>query len=289
MATQERLNLDESTGLNSKPLEIGSASATVQQINETKPSESSTKKSHCLSTSHKKDDGGGDEEPPPTTNGSSKHKVNATSNDLLKSSKPENEVIPLKNLKTMSSSHQVVDNSQVKINLMEEDKKRPANEKSDPSLSGGTTRADRKKFFEFSLSKVNRKTLKRPLPCLFAWTLLIGTTGAYFAMVAPKLLEILDEDYLYWLSVVGAQSLIFVYVLVNFLIATMRDPGRFSKVVISPDDPSFNDDTKSPLYKTVKIKNTQIKIKWCSVSVLYNIVVTLERLGGRDEALKWNH
>ncbi len=288
MANQERLNLsNESNGLN-RNLDIGSASATVQLINETKPNEvvtttfststnTGSKKKNCISSNT--NDGSNVNT---NANGSSnKHKINA-SNDQLKSSKTfeaskdeTKEDIQMKNLKKSVTSA-----AQVKINLVDDE---AANNKlkkeKEKSLSNLTTthnsNNNRKKFFEISFSKINRKTLKRPLPCLFAWTLLIGTTGAYFAMVSPKLLELLEFNYFYWLSVIASQSIIFLYVLVNFLIATMRDPGRFPKVIISPDDPTFNDDTKSPLYKTVTIKKTQVKIKWCSVR---NILLFLNSL-----------
>ena len=115
--------------------------------------------------------------------------------------------------------------------------------------------------------KLSRKTFKRPLPCLFAWTLLISATGSYFMFCAPELERIID-DFFYWLMIMVVQCLIFVYVIVNFLIATLRDPGRFPKYIIASDDPNFNDDTKSPLYKTITIKKAQVKIKWCSVSFL---------------------
>ena len=283
MANQERLDLsNESNGLN-RNLDIGSASATVQLINETKTTQltntfntsnnsttnGNSKKKNCISSNTHDD----------CNNNPNKHKINA-SNDQLKSSKTfETEKketmdgIQMKNFKKST----VVNNAQVKINLVDEDVNKLKKEKSEKSLSNQTTTHassntntnNRKKFFEFNFSKINRKTLKRPLPCLFAWTLLIGTTGAYFAMVSPKLLELLEFNYIYWFSVIGSQSIIFLYVLVNFLIATLRDPGRFPKVIISPDDPSFNDDTKSPLYKTVTIKKTQVKIKWCSVRKKY--------------------
>jgi hypothetical protein len=277
MANQERLDLsNESNGLN-RNLDIGSASATVQLINETKTTQltntfntsnnsatnANSKKKNCISSNTHDD----------CNNNPNKHKINA-SNDQLKSSKTfetekkeTKDGIQMKNFKKST----VVNNAQVKINLVDEDVNKLKKEKSEKSLSNQTTTHtssntnNRKKFFEFNFSKINRKTLKRPLPCLFAWTLLIGTTGAYFAMVSPKLLELLEFNYIYWFSVIGSQSIIFLYVLVNFLIATLRDPGRFPKVIISPDDPSFNDDTKSPLYKTVTIKKTQVKIKWCSV------------------------
>ena len=113
--------------------------------------------------------------------------------------------------------------------------------------------------------KVTKKTLKRPLPCLFAWTLLISATGVYFAFVSTELLSILD-DFKYWIVIVVLQCVLFTYVVTNFLIATLRDPGRFPKVIILPDDPNFSDDTKSPLYKTITIEKVNIKIKWCSVN-----------------------
>ena len=289
MANQERLNLDESIGLN-RNLDIGSASGTVQLMNEINKNEAassakvltvsngSSKKNKCLS-SNKNDET--TLSPFSAHNGS---KPNA-SNDVLKSSKTfgskeagadadGNEVIQMKNLKikspTLATSiaHQIVDSNQIKINLIEDEKKSKKEKKtSEANLSdSGKQNNNRKKFFEFNFSKINRKTLKRPLPCLFAWSLLIATTGAYFAMVSPKLFDILEQNYFYWISVVGVQFIIFLYVIVNFLIATLRDPGRFPKVVISPDDPTFNDDTKSPLYKSITIKKTQVKIKWCSVS-----------------------
>jgi palmitoyltransferase len=319
MDIQEGLN--DSSGLN-KNLEIGSASATIQLINETQTSDkntktietttfssphsvrtnANTKKTKCLSK-NKNDE----QTATPSSknninttisnsnsNSSSKRKINA-SNDHLKSSKTfestmttttkegekHAEVIQLDNLTKIKKSN-VLSSNQIKINLADSEnpklnksKNLEKSENAAASLTGAAatttpnSRNNRKKFFEFNFSKITRKTIKRPLPCLFAWTLTIGTTGAYFIMVSPKLLEILEFNYLFWLSVLACQSIIFVYVLVNFLIATMRDPGRFPKVVISPDDPTFNDDTKSPLYKTITIKKVQVKIKWCSTCNFY--------------------
>lgn len=145
----------------------------------------------------------------------------------------------------------VCESNQVKINLQ-----------NDATSLQTINKKNRKKFC--NLKKINRKTLKRPLPCLFAWSLLISSSGAYYAIVAPRLLELLD-DLTSWIAILIAQSVIFLFVVVNFLVATLRDPGRFQKIVIAPDDPNFNDDTKSPLYKTVVIKKITVKIKWCSV------------------------
>lgn len=114
---------------------------------------------------------------------------------------------------------------------------------------------------------INRKAIKRPLPCLFAFTLLISATGSYYSLVAPELLRLIENFY-HWSAIIVLQSILFLLVLVNFIIATLIDPGRFPKFVIAPDDPNFSDDTKSPLYKTILIKQTTVKIKWCSVRLI---------------------
>ena len=285
MDNQERLNLNESSGLNKNKLAVGSATATLQLVNETQTTTNDTtlnlsdskvtstcsKNKICLSTNKNADDSTIN-----VTSSNSKHKINS-STDYLTSKTFEckeetvkdeashgGEAIPLKNLKKKSSPAASTNTNQVKINLIDEEKPDKAADTA-KSKNEKTEVNNRKRFLEINFPRITRKTLKRPLPCLFAWTLLVGSTGAYFALVSPKLLLILDENYLYWLAILAAQALVFVYVLVNFLVATLRDPGRFPKVVISPDDPSFNDDTKSPLYKSVTIKKTQVKIKWCSV------------------------
>lgn len=119
-----------------------------------------------------------------------------------------------------------------------------------------------------NVSRINRKAIKRPIPCLFAFTLLISATGSYYSLVAPELLRII-VNFHHWAALVTCQSILFLFVLVNFLIAILIDPGRFQKFIISPDDPNYNDDTKSPLYKTIQIKNTTVKIKWCSTCNFY--------------------
>ena len=133
------------------------------------------------------------------------------------------------------------------------------------NLSGSNKGSSHHRKKLCNLSKINRKAIKRPLPCILAWVILVSATGSYYALVAPELYKILD-DLIYWIIILAIQSIIFIYVIANFLIATFRDPGRFQKIIISPDDPNFNDDTKSPLYKTISINKTNVKIKWCSVS-----------------------
>jgi hypothetical protein len=142
------------------------------------------------------------------------------------------------------------------------------------NLSGSNKGSSHHRRKLCNLSKINRKAIKKPLPCLLAWIILVSATGSYYALVAPELYKILD-DLLYWIIILAVQSIIFFYVIVNFLIAIFRDPGRFQKIIISPDDPNYNDDTKSPLYKTISINKTNIKIKWCSVSFLLILFITM--------------
>jgi hypothetical protein len=112
--------------------------------------------------------------------------------------------------------------------------------------------------------RINRKAIKRPLPCIFAWIMLLGATGAYSYLVTPLFIKLVEFYTAY--SILLVQFIIFFYTCLNFMIAIFRDPGRFEKYVIRPDDPNFADDTKSPLYKSIQIRKSTVKIKWCSVS-----------------------
>lgn len=114
--------------------------------------------------------------------------------------------------------------------------------------------------------KINFKIFKRSLPCIFAWLLLLSTTSVYFILAIPELLIIFKQNLLYWLLVVVAHAILFIYTTINFAIATFRDPGRYPKVNI---DDTLDDTFKSPLYKNVFIKNTQVKTKWCSSCNFY--------------------
>lgn len=144
----------------------------------------------------------------------------------------------------------------------------PSKSKKSTSVSSNSQEKKRSCFnYDKEECKQTRKAIKRPFPCLFAWTLLISTTGCYFALCAPDLLIVIDNFY-YWIALMVIQCILILYAVVNFLIATLRDPGRFPKYIMNDDDPNFSDDTKSPLYKAITIKKAQVKIKWCSVSSL---------------------
>ncbi len=113
--------------------------------------------------------------------------------------------------------------------------------------------------------RINFKKIKRLLPCLFAWTLLLSTSGFYFLFVLVDLYNVFDKNFGYWLTVACIQMIILFYTVLNFLMATFRDPGKYPKLMDDSNDDVF----KSPLYKNVMIKNSMIKTKWCSSCNFY--------------------
>lgn len=113
--------------------------------------------------------------------------------------------------------------------------------------------------------RVNFKQFKRALPCLFAWSLLLTSTGVYFTLVLPELFIILNEIFIYWICLLAVQFLIFIQTLMNFALATFKDPGRYQKQAEDLNDDSF----KSPLYKNILIRNNLVKTKWCSSCNFY--------------------
>ena len=236
MDDQERLNLNENKQNSSQPVpQNGEHADQTKKLNEqnvTLTNEtnnpSSKKKKSCLSSNN--DDS--------SILNKNKYKTKDlnVNTDLKSFDNNNGNNIQLKNLSKKEGDG--VDANQVKINLIDNtnntnnnsnlnnlDVKILSNSKS--SLS----QHNRKKLCEFNWSKINAKTLKRPLPCLFAWTLLIGATGCYYALVSTQLLNILDDFFL-WSGIIGLQSIIFLYVVINFLIAIFRDPGRFQKIII---------------------------------------------------------
>ena len=221
-----------------------------------------------------------------TTNGGQQHTINMTGkyNDdslLIK----DKEKIELKTIKNINSSNANVNTTftnlnsdyQIKINLVDNNPAANVNGGNGPGgglANGQRSGSARRCFCSCSRTqctkestKQTRKKIKRPLPCLFAWSLLIATSGAYFIFVSRTLLEeVLAKDLVSWTAIISLQIVILSYVIINFLIAIFRDPGRFQKIVIPPDDPTFNDDNKCPLYRSITIKKASVKTKWCSVS-----------------------
>lgn len=113
---------------------------------------------------------------------------------------------------------------------------------------------------------------KKIMPSLFAWFLLIATSSAYFTMVLPMYIEIIGTEQFYlFLVVIAVHSFLFIYVVLNFTIATFMDPGRFPKQDVLS---SFNDEQQIKLqtngnYKNVLINDINVRMKWCTTCQFY--------------------
>ena len=177
---------------------------------------------------------------------------------------------------TLNNNNNNINNQAISKDLLSSNRKKINCKCSKKSSSKDDLSVDEKE----STLKIIGKTIKRLIPCLVAWTLLVASSGVYFAFVASELLYILN-NFVYWIVLMFLHCVLFMYVIVNFLIAILRDPGRFEKIIISADDPNFNDDTKSPLYKTIKIQKAAVKIKWCSVSafvIFCNALFSIQKI-----------
>ena len=77
--------------------------------------------------------------------------------------------------------------------------------------------------------KDNETCAKRVMPALFAWFLLISASSTYFTLVFPEFLDSIGQSQVYFFALAAAHGAIFLFVIVNFVISTFMDPGRFPK------------------------------------------------------------
>lgn len=110
---------------------------------------------------------------------------------------------------------------------------------------------------------------KKIMPALFAWFLLISTSSSYFTLVLPEYINLVGLDNLHiFITVVSVHSVLFLFVLLNFSIATFMDPGRFPKVDIK-DVIEDNGNHQSGSYKNVLINDINVRMKWCTTCQFY--------------------
>ncbi|XP_034036924.1 palmitoyltransferase ZDHHC5 isoform X2 [Thalassophryne amazonica] len=100
----------------------------------------------------------------------------------------------------------------------------------------------------------------RYVPVAAATTFLVGSTTLFFCFTCPWLSEYLSSVIPIYITV------IFLFTLANFCMATFMDPGVFPR---AEEDEDKEDDFRAPLYKTVEIKGIQVRMKWCSTCRFY--------------------
>ncbi|KAK3606537.1 hypothetical protein CHS0354_041496 [Potamilus streckersoni] len=100
----------------------------------------------------------------------------------------------------------------------------------------------------------------RIIPATCAWTLLLGTTAAFYVFVCPYL------TLKYSISIPICEGLLTVFVIANFGLATFMDPGAYPK---AHEDEVRDDDFRAPLYRNVEIKGITVRMKWCTTCQFY--------------------
>ncbi|CAF1215418.1 unnamed protein product [Rotaria magnacalcarata] len=100
--------------------------------------------------------------------------------------------------------------------------------------------------------------ISRRIPCFVAWSLLVVLSSLYFIFISPWITKQLS------ILIPIVQSIIFLFVINNFIFAINIDPGRYSRA--PPDE---NDDSETTFHKTVEIHGTQCRMKWCQTCGFY--------------------
>ncbi|CAF0923283.1 unnamed protein product, partial [Didymodactylos carnosus] len=102
------------------------------------------------------------------------------------------------------------------------------------------------------------KYVKRRLPSSIAWLILLGLSAVYFIFVCPYVTRHVS------LVIPILQSIVLLFAIMNFLLATFMDPGRYEKA--THDE---NDQDETTFYKTVEICGTNGRMKWCQTCQFY--------------------
>lgn len=100
----------------------------------------------------------------------------------------------------------------------------------------------------------------RYVPVSAATLFLVGSTTLFFCFTCPWLSEYISSVVPIYVTVM------FLFTLANFCMATFMDPGIFPR---AEEDEDKEDDFRAPLYKTVEIKGIQVRMKWCSTCRFY--------------------
>ncbi|XP_078493481.1 uncharacterized protein LOC100176409 [Ciona intestinalis] len=102
--------------------------------------------------------------------------------------------------------------------------------------------------------------MKNYIPLCVAGILLTTIPALFFAFPG----RIMLQEVSYWLIVYTV--VVYVYVLINFIMAGIKDPGVYAKRTEPEDD---EDDFRAPVHITALIHNVSVRMKWCSTCKFY--------------------
>ncbi|KAI3379459.1 hypothetical protein SNEBB_007701 [Seison nebaliae] len=98
------------------------------------------------------------------------------------------------------------------------------------------------------------------LPAIVSWMLFLAGTTVYFSFLSNYVWNEVHS------SILIIQTIITVFVTANFFLVTFRDPGRYMPAM---KDEHAAEDLRSPLHRTVEIRNSNVKMKWCPTCDFY--------------------
>ncbi|CAF0923250.1 unnamed protein product [Didymodactylos carnosus] len=100
-------------------------------------------------------------------------------------------------------------------------------------------------------------TVKRLLPSMVSWCLLLSLSTIYFLFICPSITKTV--------LIPIAHGILFYFVCTNFVLATFMDPGKYDRALVE----EYENDQESTYYKTVEIRGTSGRMKWCQTCQFY--------------------
>lgn len=121
-----------------------------------------------------------------------------------------------------------------------------------------------------SFQKIKSNKIFQYFPSMFAFIFILSLSGVYYALVLPRLLDILDLEYKYWIILVVAKGILLINLILNYGITLFKDPGRLPKYDLPEnlrESAIINNNSI-----IIKVKNENVEVKWCTVSLLFKTI-----------------